>query len=584
MEQERQERSPREQRARESESPSVPTASKVEALGARGRVLAAPRTIDSTSSPGAAEVAAEAAKAESAGPKDAELEAAKGGSAELEAAEAEAAEQDSFPEPIPFPLPQPDLPQLRRRVMQTLGAVRRHFGPLLVERLLRSRRDSRGESAEQPSETKKVAAALRRCFEELGATYLKFGQLIASSSGIFGEEISTEFRTCLDTGPPIPFWRVRKIIETQLGAPLEEIFTDFSRTPIAAASIAAVHKARLRSGEEVAVKVVRPGVASLIAADIEIMEPLFSLLARQVGVGLAGPLLQLLSGFSRQVSEELNLVNEARVMDYNRRLARELGLTKVVIPRVYHELTSQAVLTMEYVPGVAIDDLESITQFGFDPRPLVEDLVKAWFVTAARYGAFHGDVHAGNLLVIPDGRVAVLDWGIVGRIDERTKQFLRDLVAACLGDDSAWYSIVQQVRETYGAAADHALGPHDEAVVQWVKATLEPVLTKPFGEVNLSVFFTEPQHRHADELEQQARNRSLLDIIRTWRHRRKLRNLAEQYGDDATAFDHGTFLLGKQLVYFERYGKLFLSDKPLLADRDFFAKLVAGESISISQG
>lgn len=467
--------------------------------------------------------------------------------------------------------------------MQTLGAVRRHFGPLLVEALLRSRKNSRRETENQPSETKKVAVALRQCFEELGATYLKFGQLIASSSGIFGDEISAEFRTCLDTGPPIPFWRVRKIIETQLGAPLEENFTEFSRTPIAAASIAAVHKARLRSGEEVAVKVVRPGVASLIAADIEIMEPLFSLLARQVGVGLAGPLLQLLSGFSRQVSEELNLVNEARVMDYNRRLARELGLTKVVIPRVYHDLTTQAVLTMEYVPGVAIDDLESITQFGFDPRPLVEDLVKAWFVTAAQYGAFHGDVHAGNLLVIPDGRVAVLDWGIVGRIDDRTRQFLRDLVAACLGDESAWYSIVQQVRETYGEAADHALGPRDDAVVEWVKATLEPVLTKPFGEVNLSVFFTEPQHRHADELEQQARSRSLLDILRTWRRRRRLRNLAEQYSDDATAFDHGTFLLGKQLVYFERYGKLFLRDKPLLADRDFFSKLVSGDAITISQ-
>jgi predicted unusual protein kinase regulating ubiquinone biosynthesis (AarF/ABC1/UbiB family) len=482
-------------------------------------------------------------------------------------------EEPPFPEPVPVELPQPDSVQLRRRIVETLRAVVRRFGPLL-------RTKATGGQVDKGS----VAKALRLTFEDLGATYLKFGQLIASSPGMFGDDISAEFRTCLDTGPPIPFWKVRKIVESQLSSPLESIFSEFSPEPIAAASIAAVHKARLVSGREVAVKVVRPGVASLVAADIEIMEPMFSLLAKQIGLGLAGPLLQLLSGFQRQVSEELNLVNEARVMDYNRALAKALGLTKIIVPEPIHELTTRDVLTMEFVPGVAIDDLESITEFGFDPRPLVEDLVKAWFVTAARYGAFHGDVHAGNLLVIPDGRVAVLDWGIVGRIDEGTKRFLRNVVAGSLGDNSAWQEILDRLREVYGEAAREAFGQFDEdAVIDWLRSTIEPILTKPFGEVNLSVFFTDPQQRRAGALEEQARSRSLFQILRTWRRRRRLRTLAEETGIDSTEFDHGTFLLGKQLVYFERYGKMFLGDKPLLADREFFSKLVSGEPLSIPQ-
>ncbi len=483
-----------------------------------------------------------------------------------------ATEEDHFPTPVPRPLPQPDTVVLRRRVLQTLKVAGRNFLPIVRKR-----------AAGKDVDTAEVAAALRRTFEELGATYSKFGQLIASSPGIFGETIATEFRSCLDTGPPIPFWKVRKIVERELGVPLEDVFERFEEAPVAAASIAAVHKARLRDGTDVAVKVVRPGVASTIAADIEIMEPLFSLLARQVGVGIAGPLLQLLSGFGRQVAEELNLENELRVMNYNRRLAKNLGLTKIIIPEVYPELSGQSVLTMEYIPGVAIDDLESITQFGFDPRPLVQDLVKAWFVTAARYGAFHGDVHAGNLIAIPDGRVAVLDWGIVGRLDDRTKRFLRNVVAACLGDEAAWGELVRQVRETYGPAADEIFGPDDGPVIEWVRSTIEPIFTKPFGEVSLSVFFTEPQQRHAGELEEEARRRSILDILRMWRRRRRLRNLAEREGVDAAEFDHGTFLLGKQLVYFERYGKMFLSDTPLLQDKDFFVRLLDDQPIVIRQ-
>ncbi len=480
--------------------------------------------------------------------------------------------EEPFPQPVPRPLPQPDTAVLRRRIMQTLKAAARRLGPVIRKRV-----------AGKEVSKRDVALALRLVFEDLGATYSKFGQLIASSPGIFGDEIASEFRTCLDTGPPIPFWKVKKIVESELEAPLEECFDEFEETPIAAASIAAVHKAKLKNGDDVAVKVVRPGVATTIAADIEIMEPLFSLLAKQIGVGIAGPLLQLLSGFSRQVSEELNLENEARAMDYNRRLARQLGLTKIVVPRVYTDLSGRSVLTMEYVPGVAIDDLQSITEFGFDPRPLVEDLVKAWFVTAARYGAFHGDVHAGNLIVIPDGRIAVLDWGIVGRLDERTKRFLRNLVAACLGEDRAWIELVRQVREIYGPAADEVFGDDDEQVAKWVRSTLEPILTKPFGEVNLSVFFTEPQQRHAGELENEAKRRSIIEILRMWRRRRRLRNLAETEGVDAAEFDHGTFLLGKQLVYFERYGKLFLNDTPLLADREFFFRLLDDKPLMIPQ-
>lgn len=473
------------------------------------------------------------------------------------------------PLPVPIDLPVPDRTQLRRRAIQTIRVAGRNIGPLIVRKVLRK---------ELPEFA--LARPLRLTFEELGATYVKFGQLLGSSPGVFGTEVSDEFRTCLDTGPAVTFWKVRKSVERDLGRPIEEVFSEFDREPIAAASIAVVHHAVLRDGREVAVKVLRPGVEGTVCCDLDLMQPLFELLAQQVGVGVAGPLLQLLSGFREQVAEELDLRNEARAMTHYRGLLEHVDLPHIVVPEPYYEYSGRHVLTMEFLDGVPIDDLAGIAEFGVDPRPLVEEIVKGWFITCIRNGTFHGDVHAGNLMLMRDGRMGILDWGIVGRLDVETHQFMRWAIEAALGDESAWEKIGGHIRNVYGTAVMEGLGFSEEEMNDLIREQMEPIFTQPFGEVSLATMFTAPQDRMAEAKAGEAKARSIRQIIGNWRDMRRLRQLAEEHGGAGSDFDRGTFLLGKQLLYFERYGKMFLSDVALLEDEQFFRTLLAEQPIN----
>ena len=155
-----------------------------------------------------------------------------------------------------------------------------------------------------------LAAAMRIACEELGATYVKFGQLVASAPGVVGEEVADEFRNLLDRGPGVPFDQVRRIIELELGRPMRDLFREFDEKPVAAASIAVVHRAVLHSGEIVAVKVLRPGIASTVSADLDLMGPVIRFLAEQ-GSDQAAVLHNYLVGLRSQISEELDLRNEA---------------------------------------------------------------------------------------------------------------------------------------------------------------------------------------------------------------------------------------------------------------------------------
>lgn len=474
-----------------------------------------------------------------------------------------------FPLPVPIELPTPDRAQLRRRAISTVRAVLRNFAPLIRARIMRR---ALPEFA--------AARPLRKSFEELGATYLKFGQLLGSSPGVFGDEVADEFRSCLDTGPPVAFWRVRKTIERDLGVPLEDVYAEFEREPLAAASIAVVHRAVLHDGREVAVKILRPGIESFVAADLDLMQPLFELLARQIGVGIAGPLLQLLDGFREQVAEEMDLRNESQAMTHYRGLLEKVDLPFIVIPEPYPEFSGRHVLTMEFLDGVPIDDLAGIADFGVDPRPLVEEVVKAWFVTTIRNGTFHGDVHAGNLMLLRDGRLGVIDWGIVGRLSHETHQFMRWVIEAALGDESAWGRISNHLGHVYGAGVMEGLGYSEDDMVDLIRSQMEPILTRPFGDVSLASMFTMPQDQMAEARAEMTEKKSAIAIIRSWRDMRRLRSLAEDHGGAGGDFDRGTFLIGKQLLYFERYGKMFLSDVALLEDEKFFRALLEEDPIS----
>jgi predicted unusual protein kinase regulating ubiquinone biosynthesis (AarF/ABC1/UbiB family) len=481
----------------------------------------------------------------------------------------------STSEPEPFAprirrrhLPKPGRGELFLRGLQITTTALKHFGPVAVHELRRVPHD-------RPSPAV-LARPLRLTYEELGGTFIKFGQIIASSPGLFGDEVSEEFRALLDTGPLVPFSEVRPRIEDDLGMALEEAYAHFDPEPIGRASIAVVYKARLFDGRDVAVKVIRPGIERLVAADIDLMQPFFELLARETGDQMAGSTLQILDGFREQVGEEMDLRNEARAMAHFRRLLVEVELPLVVVPEPHPELSGPNVLTMEFFDGVPIDDLAKVADLGVDPTPLVEQVVRGFFLTTVRWGAFHGDMHAGNMLLLRDGRIGIIDWGIVGRLDRETHHFFLRMLAAVLGEERAWTDVTHHLVTTYGPALQAAVGMDEEQLRAFIRSLVEPMLTKPFGEVSMASLMQMTQAQVAKATGIEAKKRSLGATFRRLRHQRRVRRMAEEVGGLQTDFDRGNFLLGKQLMYFERYGKLFLADVPILNDRAFLTELLAG--------
>jgi ubiquinone biosynthesis protein len=456
---------------------------------------------------------------------------------------------------------------IARRAAQISWVTTKHFGRL-------------GLRAARHRELAPDAFAhpLRLTFEELGTTFMKFGQLISSSPGVFGESVSAEFRSCLDTGPPVPFEQVRVVVEAELGMLLTEAFEYFDPEPIGRASIAVVHRARLHDGTEVAVKVLRPGIEKRVSIDVDLFEPMLTIVARTTGEYAAGQLLQMLESFRLQLGEELDLRNEARAIQHMQRLLAVVDLPLVTVPTVYPEFSGSRVLTMEFLDGVPVDDLERIADFGFDPAPVVSQTVKGFLMTTIRWGFFHGDVHAGNLLLLRDGRIGVIDWGIIGRLDADTHNFFRSIVEAALGDESAWREIAAHTIKTYGTVLEQALNMTEEDLTVFIKITLEPLLRAPFGQVSLIDVLNAPQAKVAEARGIEAEKRTVRSILKRFREQREVRMLAEAEGVYESEFERGLFLLTKALMYFERYGKMYMSDVGIFEDEKFFRQALDAPS------
>jgi ubiquinone biosynthesis protein len=276
---------------------------------------------------------------------------------------------------------------------------------------------------------------LRKAFEHLGPTYIKLGQILSSGEGVFPPELVGEFRLLRDRVPAEHFEVVRRVVEADLGQPLEAVFEHFETTPIAAASIAQVHAARLCTGEEVVVKVQRPQVASLVAMDIAAMSWLAPHLIGRIPVAsLANP-PALVEVFAETIVEELDFRLEADNMLDIAAVLASTGQRAVVVPRPHPELVTRRVLVMERLDGFGWDDVDGMRRAGIDTNAVVRALLIVFLEGATLFGVFHGDLHGGNLLVRPDGRVALLDYGITGRLDEvRRLAFLRLLMGGSLND------------------------------------------------------------------------------------------------------------------------------------------------------
>jgi ubiquinone biosynthesis protein len=283
--------------------------------------------------------------------------------------------------------------------------------------------------------TASISRKLRVAAEHLGPTYIKLGQIISSGEGIFPEELVTEFRKCRDQVPPEPFESVRRVIEEDLGRPLESVFRTFDRTPLAAASIAQVHVATLSTGEEVVVKVQRARVQTLVRRDLRVMSWVAPHLVGRIPISALANPPALVELFAETICEELDFRLEAENMLDVARAFAQLDQRGYVVPRPHPTLVTKRVLVMERLSGFAFDDVAGMKGAGVDTEAVVRTGMIGSMEGALIHGIFHGDLHGGNLFVLPDGRTALLDFGITGRLsEERRIALLRLLIGASMND------------------------------------------------------------------------------------------------------------------------------------------------------
>jgi ubiquinone biosynthesis protein len=326
-----------------------------------------------------------------------------------------------------------ELPELTRprRVpsLSRLATVVWHLGVALVPWLVVGRR--RGGSASRAD----LSRRLREAAERLGPTYIKLGQIISSGEGLFPEELVEEFKRCRDQVPPEPFHVVRRVVEHDLGQPLESVFSSFAREPLAAASIAQVHGARLLSGEDVVVKVQRPSVDRLVHSDLRVMAWLAPFLVGRIPIAALANPPALVELFAETITEELDFRLEAANMLDVARIFAELDQRGYVVPRPHPRLVTPRVLVMERLEGFSFDDVAGMRDAGVDTTAVVRTGMIGFMEGAMLYGVFHGDLHGGNLFVLPDSRVALLDFGITARFSPRKQNaFLRLIVGATMND------------------------------------------------------------------------------------------------------------------------------------------------------
>jgi predicted unusual protein kinase regulating ubiquinone biosynthesis (AarF/ABC1/UbiB family) len=261
--------------------------------------------------------------------------------------------------------------------------------------------------------------ALRLAFERLGPIYIKLGQLIASGEALFPAAYSEEFRRLLDRVPAFSRADVEHIVERDLGKPVRELFASFDDVPMAAASIAQVHGATLPDGREVVVKVQRPGLAALASADLRILRFFAWLVMKVSPLARGSNVGAFVDDFEANLRQELDFRHEAEAMREFNEVMHVFGNDRTRAPVVEDALTHARVLTMERFRGWRIDDIEGVRGSGYEPVETLLHGIRSWFQTLILRGFFHGDVHAGNFMLLSDGRIGYLDFGIVGRFGDR---------------------------------------------------------------------------------------------------------------------------------------------------------------------
>jgi len=388
------------------------------------------------------------------------------------------------------------------------------------------------------------AKGLVNGFEQLGPTYVKLGQLIASSPGVFPKALSDEAMRCLDEVPPFDGATCKELICEQLGRPVNELFTSFDEEPLAAASVGQVHACVLLDGRDAVVKLQRPNIRERMGSDLRIMHRLAQVLERFSRTARSANVVGVVEDLHAVTFQELNPVLEAYRQTRFRDGISAFGDNKwVTAPEVYWDYCGPNMICMERLYGFPVDDFDTLRERGIDGALFLRRGVKVWMEAALIHGPFHGDVHAGNLWMLDDGRLAFLDFGIMGELQDDWKQLLRDQFTTTMLDND--FSRVARAFKRVGAFPEEA--GSDEEVGVRMQMVFGPMLDSGLSDVNLG------------EL--------LASIVA----------LMDQYSKDGTPRE--LVLVIKQLLYFERYAKELAPEWLMFRDL-FLMKNILGQPVA----
>lgn len=339
----------------------------------------------------------------------------------------------------PSPLPSFDpfgWARSRRQLSRArhIGAVLvRHGLAELAARLGLEGRLRFGHRARRDAAARSEPERLVKAFEELGPTFIKLGQLLSTRPDLLPPDYLKAFSRLQDDVPRLTFEQVERAIVTETCKLPDDIFAGFDREPVGAASLAQVHRAKLATGEQVAVKVQRPGVAEVVEGDLAILESVARFIdRRQPDLAVYDP-LGIVAELSRSLRKELDFVHEGQNADICRRNFAEDRT--VAVPRVYWDYSTRRLLVLEFLTGVKVTDADGLRQAGIDRAELARKGTRAYMRMVFEHGFFQPDPHPGNIIVIPDGRVGIVDYGMFSRIDDETRDLLVDMLVAAYRQD-----------------------------------------------------------------------------------------------------------------------------------------------------
>ena len=331
------------------------------------------------------------------------------------------------------------------------------------------------------------AVRVRKTLEDLGPIFVKFGQILSTRQDLLPDDIAEELARLQDRVAPFPGEQARKIVELAFQQPIEDIFHRFDEHPLASASIAQVHAATLKSGEDVVVKVLRPGIEKVIGRDVSLLRYIAGLAERYWREGRRLRPREIVAEFEKTLYDELDLLREAANASQLRRNFNDTGLLHV--PEVYWLYCRPNVMTMERIYGIPVNDLGALQQAGVDLKSLSERGVEIFFTQVFRHNFFHADMHPGNIFVSPEGQYMAVDFGIMGTLSPADQRYLAENFLAFFRRD------YHRVAELHVESEWVPRGTRIDEFEAAIRCVCEPIFERPlkeisFGQLLLRLFQT----------------------------------------------------------------------------------------------